>query len=101
MQRISRAQFVERFPMTVPAWKLNGIEGGPLRLDSEAHVSGILNGGLTVAAGSKALVHGIVDGPVVVETDAVLYFDGIVERRRPGRRSGVHRRNRRGIDREQ
>ncbi len=79
MQRISRQQFVDRFHVAVPVWKLTGIEPGPLTLDSDAEVTGILEGDLIVRPGANVLVHGIVEGDVMVEAGAVLYADGIID----------------------
>ncbi|MGA9418617.1 MAG: hypothetical protein WBV40_05660 [Candidatus Cybelea sp.] len=79
MQRVSRAEFTERFPVLMPAWHLHGIQSQKVILERDAAVSGILEDGLEVRGGVKAIVHSIIKGSVVVEAGAVLHFDGIVK----------------------
>jgi hypothetical protein len=79
MVRVSRFEFTERYPVTVPGWKLRGIFEDELILERDADVSGILKRDLVVRSGVRAIVHGIVEGSVVVEPDAVVYLEAIVK----------------------
>lgn len=79
MQRVSRPEFTERFPVLVPAWHIHGIQSQKITLERDASVTGILEDGLEVRAGVKAIVHGIINGSVLVEAGAVVHLDGIVK----------------------
>ena len=78
MPRISRHDFETKFPVVLPAWKIDGFESRTVTLERDAAVSGILEGGLVIRSGVNAVVNGIIGGSVVVEPGAVLYLDGIV-----------------------
>ena len=77
MRRLSHADFVAEFPMTIPSSKIKGIDKSPIEIDPDALLSGIL-GPVTVRSGAKVLLSGIVDGGLIVERDAVAYVMGIV-----------------------
>ena len=79
MQRVSRPEFTERFPVLMPAWRIHGIQSQKVILERDAAVAGILEDGLEVRGGVKAIVHGIIKGSVLVETGAVVHLDGIVK----------------------
>lgn len=79
MERLSREAFVERFPVAMPAHVIRGIEQQGAVVDRDAYVHGIFHGGLRFRPGVKAIAHGIIEKSLVVEKDAVLYFDGTVK----------------------
>ncbi|WP_058756558.1 hypothetical protein [Sphingomonas endophytica] len=57
---------------------LAGIHHGDLRLDRDATVSGIVSGGVFVAAGCRVTISGMVRGDVVAEAGATVDITGIV-----------------------
>jgi hypothetical protein len=78
MRRISRADFVSEFPVTIPGAKMGGINEQPVELDRDVYISGIF-GEVTILGGANVLLNGIVKGPVVVERGAILYATGIIK----------------------
>jgi hypothetical protein len=75
MRRISHQDFTEEFPMMVPGSVIRGIQPG-IDITSDCLVSGIYKGDVTLRPGAKVLIHGIVEGNLIVEKGAVLYLIG-------------------------
>ena len=78
MRRLSHADFVAEFPLTIPASKIKGIDKSNIEIDRDTLLSGIL-GPVTIRSGAKVLLTGIIEGPVIVEDGAVAYINGIVK----------------------
>ncbi|MBV8637158.1 MAG: hypothetical protein JO322_03675 [Candidatus Eremiobacteraeota bacterium] len=79
MERLTREEFVERFPLVVPAHTVRGVMKDAVVIDRDSAFAGIVEGDLVLRSGAKALGHGIVTGNLTVERGAVLYYDGIVK----------------------
>ncbi len=79
MERLTREQFVERFPLVVPAHMVRGIHEDAVTIDRDADFGVIVHANLIVRSGVKTLGRGIVTGDFIVEPDALVYFDGIVK----------------------
>lgn len=79
MERLTREQFVERFPLLVPALAVRGVQKTDLIIDRSSMLAGLVQGNVTVRAGAGVIGHGIITGDLTVEANAILYFDGIVK----------------------
>ncbi|GAA4218338.1 hypothetical protein GCM10022253_18780 [Sphingomonas endophytica] len=58
--------------------ELAGIVSGAIRLDSDADVSGIVSGDITVATGCRVTISGMVRGDITAEPGAQVTITGIV-----------------------
>ena len=79
MERMSREEFVERFPLVVPAYVVRGIHKDAVVIDRNAMFGGLAEGDVIIRAGARVIGHGIITGNLTVEDNAVLYYDGIVK----------------------
>ncbi len=79
MERLTREQFVERYPLIVPAYVVRGIHKDTVVIDRNATFGGIVEGDVIVRSGAGVIGHGIITGNLTVEKNAVLYYDGIVK----------------------
>jgi hypothetical protein len=77
MRRLSHADFVAEFPLTVPAFTIEGIDKSLIEIDRDTLLSGI-HGPVTVRSGAKVSLQGIIEGPVIVEDGAVAYINAII-----------------------
>ncbi|PZQ62941.1 MAG: hypothetical protein DI544_01765 [Sphingomonas taxi] len=57
---------------------VSGIHDGALRLTSDAEVSGIVSGDVTVAAGCRVVISGMVEGDVRAAPGARVEVSGMV-----------------------
>ena len=60
---------------------MRGIYKGTQVLDTDQHLSGIVNGDVIVRSGCKVSISGIVNGDIIVEAGAEALLSGIVNGR--------------------
>ncbi len=80
MQRITRTEFESRFPRRRPVDRLDGIVRDPIRIERDTDVAGVIEAPLTIDGAAHVIVTGVVEGPITVGPDAVLWCEpGLVE----------------------